>query len=200
MRNQFPDQFLSNILQVKIKVGENRPCITLKAINKHTSIPYKHFKMEGLHCLKYFLEENGFLCKIYPKDAYFSVPLCMSSRNFVRFAWSGNLYVFLCLCFVLRDCFQDIFKRRLNICLVINLDDILLMERTLEEILMSRDTLIFLLQHLGIVINLKKLVLKPSQQVEILVLKIENHTMILTEEEIKKVRISFLTINLLFWN
>ena len=74
------------------------------------------------------------------------------------------------------------------------------MERTLEEILMSRDTLIFLIQHLGIVINLKKSVLKPSQQVEILVLKTENHTMILTEEEIKKVRISFLTINLLFWN
>ena len=50
--------------------------------------------------------------------------------------------------------------RPLNISLVIYLDDILLTGRILEEILMSRDTLIFLLQHLGFAINLKKSVLK----------------------------------------
>ena len=38
MRNQFPDQFLSNILQVKIKVGENLPCITFKSYQQ----AYKH--------------------------------------------------------------------------------------------------------------------------------------------------------------
>ena len=69
--------------------------------------------------------------------------------------------------FWIRTCPQDIFKtikgtnmalmRRLNIRLVIFVDDILLMGRRLEEILMSRDTLIFLLQHLGFVLNLKKI-------------------------------------------
>lgn len=34
-------------------------------------------------------------------------------------------------------------------------DDIPLMAKTLEEILMSRDALIFLLQNLGFVINIK---------------------------------------------
>ena len=108
-----------------------------------------------------------------------------------------SLRVFLPL-FWFRACFQDISKllkvplailRRLNICLVMYLDDILLMGRTLEEILMSRDTLIFLLQHLGFVINLKKSVLKPSQQIEFLDLKIDTHTMTLalTEEKMKKV-------------
>ena len=68
--------------------------------------------------------------------------------------------------FWIRACPQDIFKtikgtnialpRRLNIRLVIFVDDILLMGRRLEEIVMSRDTLIFLLQHLGFVLNLKK--------------------------------------------
>ena len=89
MEYHIPDQFLSNILLVKKKDGGNRQCINLKALNKF--IPYKHFKMEGLHCLKYLPEENDFICKIDLKDAYFSVPLCMSSRKFVRFAWSGNL-------------------------------------------------------------------------------------------------------------
>ena len=91
------------------------------------------------------------------KITYFSLPLCMNSRKFVRFAWSGNLYEFLCLYFGLQPAprmFLKLLKvsiaplRRLNIHLV--------MGRTLEEILMSRDTLIFLLQHLGFAINLKK--------------------------------------------
>ena len=89
VEHQFPDQFLSNILLVKKKDGGNRPCINLKARSKF--IPYKHLEMECLHCLKYLLKENDFLCKIDLKNAYFSVPLCISSRKFVRFAWSGNL-------------------------------------------------------------------------------------------------------------
>ena len=104
----------------------------------------------------------------------------------------------LCLCFGLGPVpriFSKLLQvpialsRRLNIRLVIYLDNILLMGRTLEEILMSRDTLIFLLQHLGFVINLKELVLKPSQQIEFLGLKIDSHTMTLalTEEKMEKV-------------
>ena len=65
-------------------MGGDRPCLNLKDLNKF--IPYKHLKMEGLHWLKYLLEENNFLCKVDLKDAYFSVPLCMSSRKFERFA------------------------------------------------------------------------------------------------------------------
>ena len=159
------------------------PLYELKSSNKF--IPCKHFKMEDLHCLKYLLKENDFLCKIDLKDAYFLVPLCMSSRKCVRFGWLGNLYEFLCLCFGLGPApriFPKLLKvpiallRRLNICLVIYLDGIVLMGRT-EEILMSRNTLIFLLQHLGFVINLKKSVLTPSQQIEFLGLTIDTYTM-----------------------
>ena len=38
-------------------------------------IPYEHFKMEGLHCLKFLLEQNDFLCKIDLKHAYLAIPL-----------------------------------------------------------------------------------------------------------------------------
>ena len=118
----------------------------------------------------------------------------MKERS-LRFAWSGNLYECLCLCFGLGPApriFSKPFKvpiallRQLNIRLVIYLDDILLMGRT-EEVLMSQDTLIFLLQHLGFVIKLKKSVLKPSQQIDVLGLKIDTHTMTLalTEENMK---------------
>ena len=72
---QFPYQFLSNILLVKKKDRGNCPCINLKALNKF--IPYKHLKMDSLHRLKYLLEDNNFLGKLYLKDAYFSVRLCI---------------------------------------------------------------------------------------------------------------------------
>ena len=123
--------------------------------------------------------------------------MCMNSRKFVRVTSSESLYQFLCLCFGFGSAprlFSILLKipitllRRLNIRLVIYLDDILPMGRTLEEILMSRDALIFLLQHLGFVINLKKSVLKPFQQIDLLGLKLDTHTMTLelTEEKDEK--------------
>ena len=56
--------------------------------------------------------------------------------------------------------------------MIIYLDDMLLMSQTLEELLMSRDTIIFLLTQLGFVIYLKKSILVPVQQIEILGLEI----------------------------
>ena len=55
----------------------------------------------------------------------------------------------------------------------------------LPKILMARDTLIFLLQHLGFVINLKKSVLHPVKQIELLGLVIDTEKMTLTLSEKK---------------
>ena len=111
------------------------------------------------------------------KETYFSVLLNKNSQKFVRFQWSGNIYQFLCLCFGLglAPIFTKLLKvptallRRVNIRIIIYLDEMLLMGRTLPEILMARDTLVFLLQHLGFAINLKKSVLHPVKQIEFLV-------------------------------
>ena len=48
--------------------------------------------------------------------------------------------------------------RRIKIKIIIKLADVLLIGHTLEEILMSRDTVIFLQQHLGFAINWAKFV------------------------------------------
>ena len=47
--------------------------------------------------------------------------------------------------------------RRLNIRLIIHLDDVLVMAKSREELVQHRYTLIFLLQHLGFVLNVKKI-------------------------------------------
>ena len=138
--------------------------------------------MEGLNLLQSMLQKGDYLCKLDLKCTYFCVPLKKESRKYVRFQWKGTLYEFLCLCFgpgpdPLK--FTKILKvpisllRRLQIRVIIYLDDMLLMSQTLEELLMSRDTIIFLLTHLGFVINLKKSILVPVQQIEFLGLDID---------------------------
>ena len=90
-------QFLSNLFLVEKKNGGNGPAINLKNLNKF--ILHEDFKMESLHCLKLFLEQDDLLCKIDLKEAYFSIPLNINSQKLVRFQWSENIYNFLCLCF-----------------------------------------------------------------------------------------------------
>ena len=125
------------------------------------------------------------MCKLGLKDAYFCFPLKKESRKYVRFQWEGTLYEFLCLCFGLGSASLILTKilkvpisllRRLQILVIIYLGDMLLMSQTLalEELLMSRDTMIFLLTQLGFVINLKKSVLVPVQQIEFLGLEIDS--------------------------
>ena len=58
--------------------------------------------------------------------------------------------------------------RSLQIRVIIYLNNMLLMSQTLEELLMSRDRIIFLLTKFGSVINLKKCILVSVQQIEFL--------------------------------
>ena len=132
------------------------------------------------------------------KDAYYSVTLHHSSRDYVRFLWSGNLYEFLCLCFDLElvsRIFTKLLKipmselRRINIRIVIYLDDMLITGQTMEEILMSRDSVIFLQQHLGFVLNLKKFILNLVQKIEFLGITINSLKMCLSlPQEVLKIQ------------
>ena len=60
---------------------------------------------------------------------------------------------------------------------IIYSDDMLLMSQRIEELLFSRDTVIFLLIHLGFVINLKESMLNPVQKIEFLGLEVDSVAM-----------------------
>ena len=120
--------------------------------------------MEGLQNLKKQVAKRILHVQIRLKSCIFFSSLGKNSRPFVRFSWSGNSYELLCFCFGLGPApriFTKLLKvpmtilRRINIKITIYLDDMLLIGYSLEEILMSRNTVIFLLQHLGFVINWK---------------------------------------------
>ena len=108
------------------------------------------------------LKEGEYMCKMDLKDAFFTVPL--TCCQLVRFLWEGNLYEFLCLCFGLGtdpQIFAKLLKvpvslmRRLNIRILIYLDDMLIVSQSIVRLKVARDTVSFLLQHFGFVINLK---------------------------------------------
>jgi len=190
------DQLLSPIFVVPKKDSGFRPVINLKHLNSH--VEYLHFKMEGLHLLKDLLKPGDVMCKLDLKDAYFSVPLQESSQQFVRFQWGHKIYQFLCLCFGLGPApriFTKLMKipiailRRLNMRLIIFLDDILLMATTEKELFQGRDTLIFLLQSLGFLINIKKSQLNPTQKIQFLGVNIDSIKMevSLPQEKLEKI-------------
>ena len=190
------EEFLSNVFLVGKKGGRNRPVITLKHLNQF--ITYQHFNIERLFCLRKMLQKADSMSKLDMKDAYFSVLLHQSSRKYVRFLWSGSLCKFLCLCFGLGPAPQIFTKllkvpisvlRRINIRVIMCLDDMLLMGQTMEEILMSRDRTI-LLQHLRFILNMEKSILNPVQEIKFLGLTLNyvKMTLSLPEQRIKRIQ------------
>lgn len=134
------------------------------------------------------------MCKVDLKDAYFSIPIHPNSQKFLHFEWEGSLYQFVSICFCLSPAlliFTKLLKvpitllRKLKIGLIIYLDDILLMASSKADLKITRDTFIFLLQHLGFVINVKKSVLTPAKKIEFLGIIIDLVKMEMSLSEVK---------------
>ena len=140
------------------------------------------------------------MCKLDLKDVYFCIPLAEELKKFVRCYWEGDLYQFLCLYFGLAPApyvlakllkIPIAFLRRIGTLIITYLNNMLLFGRTAEKVQMYRDTVILLLQELGFVINLKKLVMIPSQEIEFLgmVINSKRMTISLPEEKLQKVKL-----------
>ena len=117
----------------------------------------------------------------------FSSYLDKSHRKYLRVLWKSSLYKFLFLCFGLGPAHLILKKQlkvpiallyRPNIGLIIYLDEIIIMARTLQELIFHRDTVIYPLQNLGFALDLKKPVLEPSQAIECIVVIIDSVKML----------------------
>ena len=190
-------QFLSSLFLVKKKDGGNHPVVNLKDLNN--KILYQHLEMEGLFLLKEMLLPGDKMCKIDLKQPYFAIPLSLKSRKYVRFQWKGLLYKFCCLCFGLSPATLVLTKllkvsisllRKLNVRIIIYFDNMLLIASSIEDLLMAADTLIFILQHLGSLINITKSCLEPTSTLEFLggIVDSREMTLSLPKEKLLKVQ------------
>ena len=126
-------------------------------------------------------------------------PIVPQHRNMLLFNLEGKTYQFNCLPFGLCTAprvFTKVLKpsvemlRSLGIRLVIYMDDMLLMASS-EQMLMEHIQLsMYLLENLGFIINSKKSILCPSQEIEFLGMLLNSITMEikLPGEKIKKIR------------
>ena len=114
--------------------------------------------MESLLSIENIVKKD----KLDLQGAYFCIPLSEDSRKYGRFYFQGNLYKFLFPCFGLAPgpyTFTKplkvplVFFRRLGNLIIIYLDDMLNIGKSVEETLVCRDTVSLLMQELGFVIN-----------------------------------------------
>jgi len=133
--------------------------------------------MEALYLLKHLVQTENWTIKIDLKDAYFTVPVSKQHQPLLRFMYGGLRYQLSCLPFGLGPAprlFTKLLKpvvtllRRLGLRLIIYLDDIIVFNQSQEGIAGDRDSTLWLLQHLGFVINWKKSVLHSAHCMEYL--------------------------------
>ena len=118
------------------------------------------------------------MAKLDLKDAYLQVPIHPDHHQFLQFQWEGKTYQFKCLPFGLSAAprvFTKLLKpvvgllRQIGVRMIIYLEDILLLHQSLDllEILVSQ-VVCQLFEALGLLINRKKSLLAPTQQIEFL--------------------------------
>ena len=189
--------FYSNLFLVPKKDGGQRPVINLKALNEFVQM--QHFKMEGIHTLKELVRPGDWLAKLDLKDAYFTIPIHQNHRKFLRFLFQEKTYEFNCLPFGLSSApwvFTKTLKpvsallRQLGVRMIVYIDDILLLADSRELLEDQVSGLVYLLECLGFLINMKKSLLQPSQSIEFLGIMVDTLTMELKlpGEKLKKIR------------
>ena len=120
---------------------------------------------------------------------YFTVPIHRDHWKFLRFVVDQVHYQFTCLPFGLSCApwaFTKVLKpvaaflRSIGVCLIVYIDDILVIGKTPDKVRNHTDALIALLEGLGFIVNMEKSVLTPSQQIEFLGLLLNTTSMCLT--------------------
>ena len=164
-----------------------RPLINLKALNQWIDTP--HFKMEGLPTLRDLLSQEDWLVKVDLKDAYLTVPIHPDHQRYLWFSMEGVNYQFTYLPFGLA-CAPWAFTKAMKAIvtllrswgtrIIIYIDNILIMGES--EVLASQHlaVLIHILECLGFIINTKKSVMTPTQEIKFLGMMVNSNTLLVS--------------------
>ena len=162
--------FYSRLFLVRKATGEWRPIIDLSSLNVFVHCP--SFTMETPRSILRALQQGQWLTSLDLKDAYFHIGIHPADRRYLRFCHNGTSWQFTVLPFGLSTSprvFTKILKPVLayahlhRVKLHMYLDDWLLNPGTHQEAHEQTSWLRSLCQKLGLVLNLEKSDLIPSQ-------------------------------------
>lgn len=167
--------YYSTIFMVPKRQGGLRPILNLKPLNQFV-IPH-HFKMETLRSILKSLKIGDWAVKLDLQDAYFHIPIHKHYRKFLRFSILGKKYQYRALPFGLRSApriFTKVmavvgaFLRKQMIHIFMYLDDWMLKNSSKVKLTKQLQYTQELLKNLGLIINVKKSCLVPTQIIEYL--------------------------------
>ena len=173
------------LLSPRLWGGEGgwRPIIDLSTPN--LNVDRTPFRMETSQTVLRSVRRNDWMVSIDLKDAYLQIPIHPKSRRFLRFTAGGRTWQFRVLFYGLSTTPQVFtrvmapvsgFLHQLGIRMLRYLDDWLILVLSQEEACWARDQVLSLCQELGIVVNLEKSTLTPSQQITYLGIRINSQT------------------------
>ena len=158
-----------------------RPVIDLSPLNKF--IQQTPFQMETNVSVLRAIRQDDWMISIDLKDAYFQIPIHPQSRKYLRFVWGSKTFQFKVICFGLSTAPQIFTRIMAPVSYILHtrgvrmlryLEDWLLLSATREQSIAARDEALNLCQHLGLLINLEKLNVLPSQTTSYLGMEINS--------------------------
>ena len=198
-----PASFISQIFLIEKKGGGYRPVINLKCLNQFVRV--EHFKMEGLHLLPDLIQQGDWMMKLDLKDAYLQIPIHPNHQLLLQFIWEEKHYRFQCLPFGLSAVprvFTKLLKpvvgflRQIGLRIIIYLDDMLFMHASKEQLAAMAPLICRLFEALGLMVNMKKSLLTPTQIIEFLGFQISSCalTLSLPPEKSRKIQLKAQTL------
>ena len=162
--------YYSRLFVVQKASSAWRPVMDLSALNKF--VKQTKFRMESNQSILRAVQRFDWMISFDLKDAYLQVPIYPDSRKFLRFMVGDTVYQFRALCFGLSTSPQVFTRVMTPVSVMLHnhgirmlryLDDWLILARSHQEAIQARDEILLLCSQLGIVMNLEKSCLSPSQ-------------------------------------
>ena len=157
-----------------------RPVIDISLLNGWVAL--SSFHMETAQSVLQSLRPGDWMVSLDLQDAYLQVPVHPASRRYLRFCVGDAVFQFTTLCFGLSSASQ-VFTRvmapissimhRHGFRLLRYLGDWLVLGSTFQDLGRARDFLLWLCLRLGVIVNLSKSSLDPTQTLDYLGMTLE---------------------------
>ena len=144
-----------------------------RVINQHFKT--KHFKLDHWKNIFPYLKKGMWAAKIDLKNAYFHLELANTLKPYIRVQVAGDLYEFQAACFGISTLpqlwmqvmkvFQKVWRQKGIMCFIY-LDDILILNTTPHGVEKDLKFMLGTLEQAGMVVNLKKSILTPTQKLD----------------------------------
>ena len=190
-------RYFENYIFPKIKEnGKVRIIFDMKNLDR--KLTFKTFKNMKLADLFPYLHSCSFACRLDLTSAYYHISIAESCKKFLAFKFENKIYMWNAMPFglseapylfsKLMECVVTNLRVKFNLIIMFYLDDIIILDHSLESCKKAVKLAIEFITSLGLTINFDKSVVSPVQVITFLGVKLDliNKTIAPSEENANK--------------